>query len=168
MKTSTRTLRLTSATAVALVLMTGAAQARPIGINPVQAESSQSGTVYSGTYRPTAPANNVALANTVAVAKTSANTVALAPDRVDRIGEAPRFTPSENVPDRVDQLGTADQHRVLAPLGAGTVVVHTTSTNGGFDWTSAALGAGTALLIVLIVGAGGITMRGRRRVALSS
>ena len=57
---------------------------------------------------------------------------------------------------------------MLAPLGAGTVVVHSTSTDGGFDWTAAALGAGTALLIVLIVGAGGITMRGRRRVALSS
>jgi hypothetical protein len=157
MKTSTRTLRFTAATAAALVLMTGAAQARPLAINTGQAESQQSGVVYSGSYRPTAPANNVALAN-----------VALAPDRVDRIGEAPRFAPSQNVPDRVDKLGTAEQHRVLAPLGAGTVVVHSTSTDGGFDWTAAALGAGTALLIVLIVGAGGITMRGRRRVALSS
>ena len=152
MKTSTRTLRLTAATAAALVLMTSAAQARPLAINTGQAESTQSGAVYSGTYRPTAPTN----------------TVALAPDRVDRIGEAPRIVSSQNVPDRVDKLGTADQHRVLAPLGAGTVVVHSTSTNGGFDWTAAAFGAGTALLIVLIVGTAGITMRGRRRVALSS
>jgi len=170
MKTTTRTLRLTAATAAALVLMTGAAQARPLAVNTGQAESSQSGAVYSGTYRPTAssatvsPANNVALARGAAAAR-----VTLAPDRVDRIGEAPRFTPQGNVPDRVDKAGTAEQHAALAPLApAGTIVVHSTSTKGGFDWTAAMIGAGSALLIVLIVGGGGMTLRGRRNVALSS
>jgi hypothetical protein len=160
MKTSIRTLRLTTATAVALVLMTGAAQARPlIGNGP--AEKAQTTQAYAGSYRPVAPANNVALAH--------GNSVTPAPDRVDRIGAAPRFTPLGNVPDRVDQLGTADQHRTLAPLGGGTVVVHSTSNaDSGFDWTAAGIGAGTALAIVLIVGAAGMTVRGRRGVALSS
>jgi hypothetical protein len=152
MKTSIRTLRLTAATAVALVLMTGAAQARPmLGNGP--AEKAQTTHAYAGTYQPVAPANNVTLA----------------PDRVDRIGAAPQFTPQGNVPDRVDKLGTAEQHRALAPLGGGTVVVHSTSTTGGgFDWTAAGIGAGIALVIVLIVGAAGMTVRGRRGIALSS
>ena len=150
MKTSIRTLRLTAATAVALVLMTGAAQARPMLGAPANGGASQA---YAGTYQPVAPANNVALA----------------PDRADRIGVAPRITPLGNVPDRVDKVGTAGQHRVLAPIGGETVVVHTASTNdGGFDWTAALIGAGTALLIVLIVGGAGMTVRGRRGVALSS
>jgi hypothetical protein len=170
MKTTTRTLRLTAATAAALVLMTGAAQARPLAINTGHAESTQSGVGYAGTYRPTTSAITVSPANNVALAKAAApaSTVALAPDRVDRIGEAPRFTPQGNVPDRVDELGTAAQHRALAPLGAGTIVVHSTSTDGGFDWTAAVIGAATALLIVLIVGGGGMTLRSRRNVALSS
>jgi hypothetical protein len=160
MKTSIRTLRLTTATAVALVLMTGAAQARPlIGNGP--AEKAQTTQAYAGSYRPVSPANNVALAH--------GSAVTLAPDRVDRIGAAPQFTPLGNVPDRVDQLGTAEQHRALAPIGGGTVVVHSTSNaDSGFDWTAAGIGAGTALAIVLIVGAAGMTVRGRRGVALSS
>jgi hypothetical protein len=160
MKTSIRTLRLTTATAVALVLMTGAAQARPlVGNGP--AEKAQTTQAYAGSYRPVAPANNVALAH--------GNTVALAPDRVDRIGAAPQFTPLGNVPDRVDKLGTAEQHRALTPLGGGTVVVHSTSSaDGGFDWTAAGIGAGAALGIVLILGAAGMSVRGRRGVALSS
>jgi len=138
MQTTTRTLRLTAATAAALVLMTGAAQAHPLAINTGQAESSQSTGVYSGTYRPAtgaasvSPANNVALARGAAAAR-----VTLAPDRVDRIGVAPRFTPQGNVPDRVDKAGTAQQHGALAPLApARTIVVHTTTTKGGFDWTA--------------------------------
>lgn len=169
MLTTTRTLRLTAATAAALVLMTGAAQAHPLAINTGQAESQSTG-VYSGTYRPAtgtasvSPANNVALAKGAAAAR-----VTLAPDRVDRIGTGPRITPQGNVPDRVDEVGTANQHQALTPLApAGTIVVHTTSTKGGFDWTAAAIGAGTALGIVLVVGAAGVTVRGRRRVALSS
>ena len=156
MQVTTHTLRLTAATAVALVLMTGAAQARPLAINSGKAESAPSGVVYSGTYRPTPPVR----------------TVTLAPDRADRIGVAPRIV-------RVGDLGAAIEHRALAPLGAasaaqsstkqvGTTVVHTTSTEGGFDWTAAAIGAATALLIALIVGGAGMTFRGRRNVALSS
>lgn len=152
MKTSIRTLRLTAATAVALVLMTGAAQARPmIGNGP--AEKAQTTQAYAGTYQPVAPANNVTLA----------------PDRVDRIGAAPRFTPQGNVPDRVDRVGASVEHRALGALAPGTVVVHSTSTTGGgFDWTAAGIGAGTALAIILIVGAAGMTVRGRRGIALSS
>lgn len=170
MQVTTHTLRLTAATAVALVLMTGAAQARPLAINSGKAESAPSGVVYSGTYRPAtsgvavSPANNVALARGAAAAQ-----ISLPPDRVDRIGTGPRFTPLGNVPDRVDQVGTAMQHQSLAPLApAGTIVVHTTSTKSGFDWTAAAIGAATALLIALIVGGAGMTFRGRRNVALSS
>ena len=157
MQTTTRTLRLTAATAVALVLMTGAAQAHPLAINGGQAQPSQNGAVHSGTSLPTSPANNVALAK---------RTVTLAPDRADRIGTAPQFTPLGSVPDRVDQVGTGRQHAALAP--AGTIVVHRTSTNGGFDWTAAAIGAATALLIALIIGGAGMAFRGRRSVALSS
>jgi hypothetical protein len=150
MKTSTRTLRLTAATAAALVLMTGAAQARPlVGNGP--AEKAQTTQAYAGTYQPVAPANNVALA----------------PDRVDRIGVAPRITPLGNVPDRVDKLGTAAQRRMSAPVRGDAVIVHSTSTNGGFDWTAAGIGAGIAILIVAVLGAGGMTVRGRRRIALS-
>jgi hypothetical protein len=178
MQTTSRTLRLTAATAAALVLMTGAAQAHPLAINSGNAESSQAGTVYAGTYRPVSPAH----------------TVTLPPDRADRIGVAPQII-------RVGDLGTAEEHRVLATLGgataaqttsakrtgfgwtaaavnraeqqrellpAGTMVVHTTSTNGGFDWTAAAIGAASALLIALIIGGGGMTLRGRRNVVLSS
>jgi hypothetical protein len=169
MQSTTRTLRLTAATAAALVLMTGAAQARPLAINTGQAESSQ-GVVYSGTYRPATSAASVSPANNVALAKgAAAARVTLAPDRVDRIGTGPRITPQGNVPDRVDEVGTVQQHEALAPLApAGTIVVHTTSTKGGFDWTAAAIGAATALLIALIVGGAGMTFRGRRNVALSS
>jgi hypothetical protein len=151
MQTSTRTLRLIAATAAALVLMTAVAQARPLtGNGP--AEQAQMSQAYAGTYQPVAPANNVVSP----------------PDRVDRIGTTPRFTPLGNVPDRVDKLGTAGQHRVLAPIGARTVVVHSTSGNGGFDWMAAGIGAGTAFAIVLIAGVAGMTVRGRRGVALSS
>jgi hypothetical protein len=139
MKTSTRTLRLIAATAAALVLMTAVAQARPLtGNGP--AEQAQNAQAYAGTYRPVSPANNVALAH-------GAN-VALSPDRADKVG-------------------TTAQRGLLATTGGDTVVVHTTS-DGGFDWTAAAIGAGTAFGIVLILGAAGMSVRGRRGVALSS
>ena len=83
MQTTTRTLRLTAATAAALVLMTGAAQAHPLAINGGQAQPAQNGAVHSGTSRPTSPANNVALAK---------RTVTLAPDRADRIGPRPPWS----------------------------------------------------------------------------
>jgi len=167
MRSTTRTLRLTAASAAALVLMTGAAQAHPLAINSGQAESSPGGVVYSGTYRPAASAPTVSPANNVALAKgAAAARVTLSPDRVDRIGTGPRIAPQGNVPDRVDAVGTTHQRPALAP--AGTIVVHTTSTKGGFDWTAAAIGAATALLIALIVGGAGMTFRGRRNVALSS
>jgi hypothetical protein len=140
MKTSIRTLRLIAATAAALVLMTAVAQARPmIGNGP--AEKAATTQAYAGTYQPVAPANNVARGH--------GTTVALAPDRADRVG-------------------TTAQRGLGAPAGSDTVVVHSTSGNGGFDWTAAGIGAGTAFGIVLIVGAAGMSVRGRRGVALSS
>jgi hypothetical protein len=148
MNTLTRTLRLTAATAVALVLMTAVAQARPLtGNGP--AEKVKVGQAYAGTYQPAAPANNV-----------------VPPDRADRIGVSPRVTPLGNVPDRVDRIGTGQQSPALR---AGSVAFHhATATNDGFDWTAAGIGAGTAFAIVLVAGAAGMSIRGRRGVALSS
>jgi hypothetical protein len=71
-------------------------------------------------------------------------------------------------PDRVDKVGTTAQRGLGAPVGSDTVVLHTSSGNGGFDWTAAGIGAGTAFGLVLIVGAAGMSVRGRRGVALSS
>jgi hypothetical protein len=64
-------------------------------------------------------------------------------------------------PDRVDGIGTARQP--VAPVS--TVVVR--STGNGFDWSSAAIGAGSVLALVLIASAG-VVARGRRRVPLSA
>jgi hypothetical protein len=139
MKTSIRTLRLIAATAAALVLMTAVAQARPMtGNGP--AEKAATTQAYAGTYQPFAPANNVARAHGAGVA--------LAPDRVDKVG-------------------TTAQRGLGAPAGRDIVVVHSAS-GGGFDWTAAGIGAGTAFGIVLILGAAGMSVRGRRGVALSS
>jgi hypothetical protein len=70
------------------------------------------------------------------------------------------------------------QARPMASAAGGTTGSTTTAGGAtpaqqvakanGFDWTAAAIGAGTALGIVLVVGAAGVTVRGRRRVALSS
>ena len=140
MKTSIRTLRLIAATAAALVLMTAVAQARPMNGNG-PAEQAATTQAYAGTYQPIAPANNVARAH----------------------GAAATLSP-----DRLDKVGTTSQRGLGAPAGSDTVVIHTTSGNGGFDWTAAGIGAGTAFGIVLIVGAAGMSVRGRRGVALSS
>ena len=65
-------------------------------------------------------------------------------------------------PDRADKIGTLAQvtniHQV--PVATTKIVNH-----GSFDWTSALIGAGFILAIVL-VGAGAIGLRGRRRMAL--
>ena len=71
-------------------------------------------------------------------------------------------------PDRVDKVGTTAQRGLGAPIGSDSVVLHATSGSGGFDWADAGIGAGAAFGIVLIVGAAGLSVRGRRGVALSS
>ena len=100
MKTITRTIGLTVATAAVLALTASAAQARPTGWNPttgVQTTLSQ-------------PATPV---------------LSLAPDRVDRIGAATQITPSQLPPDRVDQIGTTQQPTPSTP----TVIVQTTGNS---------------------------------------
>jgi hypothetical protein len=39
------------------------------------------------------------------------------------------------------------------------------SSSGGFDWGDAMIGAGIALGLVALIGAGGLTVRNRRRIA---
>ena len=129
MTTMTRTIRLAIGTAAILVLMSQAAQARPLG--------------YSGTYHP------------------SSTVVTLSPDRADHIGAVAPVTPTPLAPDRVDKIGTDQQ-----PIPPVTRVVVRT-TNGGFDWTDAAIGAGSVLTLVLIASAA-MVARGRRREPLSA
>jgi hypothetical protein len=129
MTTMTRTIRLAIGTAAILVLMSQAAQARPLG--------------YSGTYRP------------------SSTVVTLSPDRADHIGAVAPVTPTPLAPDRVDKIGTDQQ-----PIPPVTRVVVRT-TNGGFDWIDAAIGAGSVLTLVLIASAA-MVARGRRREPLSA
>jgi hypothetical protein len=78
------------------------------------------------------------------------------PDRVDRIGAAPRVAPVRLPPDRADGLGTARLPYVPVP----TVIVRTES--GGFNWADAVVGAASALGITLLAAAA-LTVRGRRR-----
>lgn len=103
---------------------------------------------YVGSYRPSAA---------------SAPVVSLPPDRADHIGAA-NITPTPLAPDRVDRIGT---DRVRTPFIPPTTPVVVRSTRGGFDWVSAAIGAGSALALVLIASAA-MVARGRRRVALSA
>jgi hypothetical protein len=65
-------------------------------------------------------------------------------------------------PDRKDKVGTFAQS---TNIHAAPVTTTKTVTNSSFDWTSATIGAGFILAIVL-VGAGAIGLRSRRRMAL--
>jgi hypothetical protein len=65
-------------------------------------------------------------------------------------------------PDRLDKVGTLSQAQNIHQIPVAT---KTTVTQSSFDWTSATIGAGFILAIVL-VGAGAIGFRGRRRMAL--
>jgi hypothetical protein len=64
-------------------------------------------------------------------------------------------------PDRADKVGTLNQATGIHPIPSA---VHTV-TKSSFNWTSATIGAGFILSIVL-VGAGALGLRGRRRMAL--
>ena len=100
MKTITRTIGLTVATAAVLALTASAAQARPDGLNLTTG-------VQTSVSQPATPA------------------LSLAPDRVDRIGVATQVTPSQLPPDRVDQIGTTQQPTPSTP----TVIVQTTGNS---------------------------------------
>jgi hypothetical protein len=65
-------------------------------------------------------------------------------------------------PDRQDKVGTLQQATNIHPIPVATTRTVTTSS---FNWTSATIGAGFILSIVL-VGAGATGLRGRRRMAL--
>lgn len=65
-------------------------------------------------------------------------------------------------PDRADKVGTLAQVTNIHPVPVATTK---TVSVGSFDWTSALIGAGFILSIVL-VGAGAMGLRGRRRMAL--
>jgi hypothetical protein len=65
-------------------------------------------------------------------------------------------------PDRQDKVGTLSQATNIHQVPVATTK---TVTKSSFDWTSATIGAGFILSIVL-VGAGAIGLRGRRRMAL--
>jgi hypothetical protein len=65
-------------------------------------------------------------------------------------------------PDRSDKVGTLNQVTGIHQLPVATTK---TVTRSSFNWTSATIGAGFILAIVL-VGAGAIGLRGRRRMAL--
>lgn len=54
-----------------------------------------------------------------------------------------------------------------APTSQPTAIVHTT-TDGGFNWTDAGLGAASGLAAGIVALGGAMAVRGRRRVALSS
>ena len=65
-------------------------------------------------------------------------------------------------PDRADKVGTLAQVTNIHQVPVATTK---TVTHSSFDWTSALIGAGFIVSIVL-VGAGAIGLRGRRRMAL--
>ena len=96
----------------------------------------------------------LALMSTVAQAKPTAYVGTYRP--TPAVASAPTA-----VPDRVDKIGT-DQQR---PVPVTTFVVRT--TDSGFDWIDAVIGAGSAVAIMLI-GAAALSAHGRRRVALSA
>ena len=104
-------------------------------------------TGSTGTYRPSAVVLH-------------APAVTLAPDRTDRIGVTTPIAPTV-IPDRVDKIGT-DQ----GPTPPVTAVVVRT-TDGGFDWIDAVIGALSATALMLI-GAAALAAHGRRRVPLSA
>ncbi len=74
----------------------------------------------------------------------------------------PLHTNVQLPPDRQDKVGTLQQSTNIHPIPVATTK---TVTKSSFNWTSATIGAGFILSIVL-VGAGAIGLRGRRRMAL--
>jgi len=65
-------------------------------------------------------------------------------------------------PDARDRVGTINQ---VTGIHALPVATRTVVSSSSFDWTDAAIGAGSVLSLGLI-GAGALGLRGRRRMAL--
>jgi hypothetical protein len=65
-------------------------------------------------------------------------------------------------PDARDRVGTVNQVTGIHPLPVATKIV---VSSNSFDWADAAIGAGFVLSLVLM-GAGALGLRGRRRMAL--
>lgn len=126
--TLSRTLRLAVGTAAALVLMSQAAQAKPIIPFPTAQGAAASSSGYQGTYRP------------------AAGVVSLSPDRADGVGTS---------------------HAALGQPVTAAQTASAPSTDAGFDWFAATMGAGSTLVVVMIAGAG-LVARGRRHDPLSA
>jgi hypothetical protein len=67
---------------------------------------------------------------------------------------------AHGVPPRVDGIGS--QPSVSRPASTTVVPLVQPSSDGGFDWASAAIGAAALLSIALLGAAGWATVRGRR------
>jgi hypothetical protein len=74
----------------------------------------------------------------------------------------PVNTNAQLPPDRHDKVGTLSQATNIHQLPVATTK---TVTRSSFNWTSASIGAGVIVSVVLI-GAGALGLRGRRRMAL--
>jgi hypothetical protein len=80
--------------------------------------------------------------------------------------------PSGGTSAKADQ-GTPASHQVVlhrdgsqaVPFTAPSTTASPNDTNGGFDWGDAMIGAGGALALVALLGAGGLTIRSRRPMA---
>jgi hypothetical protein len=67
---------------------------------------------------------------------------------------------AQGVPPRVHGIGS--QPSGSRPAGTTVVPIVQPSSQGGFDWASAAIGAAALLSLVLLAAAGWVTLRGRR------
>jgi hypothetical protein len=173
-----RTIRFAGAAAAALALAAPAAQARPSDLAARHQETLLGAPTFADTAVP--GGHKVALGGTtfaVGSASTLSSmmpTTQLPPGHVDSttfaVGSASTLSsmmPTTQLPpDRVDKIGVRSHFPAFAP--SVPIVLHTTENGGnsGFDWSAAALGAGSVLGIVLLGGTA-IGLRGRRRVAIS-
>jgi hypothetical protein len=146
-----RTIRFAGAAAAALALAAPAAQARPSDLAARHQETLFGAPTFADSAahggHNVAPRGTTFAVGSASTLSSMMPTTQLPPDRVDKIGAKshfPAFVPS--VP----------------------IVVHTTENGGssGFDWSAAAIGAGSVLGVALLGGAA-MGLRGRRNVAMS-
>lgn len=110
-----------------------------------------------------------ATALAVAAPVASAKPLALRPARAGAPSASyqgtyrPVDTNVKAAPDVVDRVGTINQVTGIHALPVATT--RTIVSSGSFDWTAAAIGAGFVASAVLL-GAGALGFRGRRRMAL--
>jgi hypothetical protein len=91
------------------------------------------------------------------------------PDAADAATSSPAFRQDRRTADAVDavQAGGAAERAAMIPIirSARPVVIHDAS---GFDWASAAVGAGAAAGGMVIVLGGGVALRRRRATTAAS